>query len=111
MGFVQFLEGTAIISLNSINQLIFVRERCCFFGVVGTESLYIYMSFSFKGLIPCLISRRGYLTWVRVSMKMGVMENKCLSHTFVQQALLSKIYALNFFPLVCAWYKLPYSLV
>jgi hypothetical protein len=42
---------TAIIFLNSINQLIAVMVKCCVLFEVRSESLnIIYMSFGFKGL-------------------------------------------------------------
>jgi hypothetical protein len=57
MGSVWFSEQTAIISLNSVNQFIFVMVKCCVFFAVRTEFLnIIYTSFGFKGLI----SNEGY---------------------------------------------------
>jgi hypothetical protein len=50
-GFTWFSAQTAIISLNSINQLIFVMVKCCIFSIEQTEFLnIIYISFGFKGL-------------------------------------------------------------
>jgi hypothetical protein len=40
MGFVWFLLLTAIISLNSVNQLIFVMVKSCVFFAVRTEFKY-----------------------------------------------------------------------
>jgi hypothetical protein len=52
MGFVPFSLLTVIISLNSVNQLIFVMVKCGVLFEVRTEFLYtIYKSFGFKGLI------------------------------------------------------------
>jgi hypothetical protein len=51
MGLVIFSEETEIISLNNINQLIFVMETRCVFFAVRTEFLNIIQtSFGFKGL-------------------------------------------------------------
>jgi hypothetical protein len=51
MGVVSFSAKTAIISLNNINQLIFVMVKCGVFLEVWTEFLnFIQMSFSFKRL-------------------------------------------------------------
>jgi hypothetical protein len=48
-----------IISLNSINQFIFVMEMCCVFFEIGTESLNIIkMSFYFKRLTQRLVKTR-----------------------------------------------------
>jgi hypothetical protein len=41
MGFVLFSVQTAIISLNSVNQLIFVMVKSCVFFAVRTEFLNI----------------------------------------------------------------------
>jgi hypothetical protein len=41
MGFVWFAVLTAIISLNSVNQLIFVMVKCSVFFAVRTEFLNI----------------------------------------------------------------------
>jgi hypothetical protein len=49
--FLSFSVWREMISLNSINQLIFVLIECCGFFAVRTEFLYIvYSSFGFKGL-------------------------------------------------------------
>jgi hypothetical protein len=49
MGFVRFSEQTAIISLNSFNQLIVVMETSYVFFAVRTELLnIIWTSFGFK---------------------------------------------------------------
>jgi hypothetical protein len=51
MSFLRFLELTAIISLNSVNQLNFLTVKCGVFFAVRTESLnFTRMSFGFKGL-------------------------------------------------------------
>jgi hypothetical protein len=51
MGFVWFSLQTVIISLNSINQLIFVMVMCGVLFKVRTKFLnIIYTSFGFKGL-------------------------------------------------------------
>jgi hypothetical protein len=51
MGFVWFSLQTAIISLNSVNQLIFVMVKCGVYFAVRTEFLnIIWTSFGFKGL-------------------------------------------------------------
>jgi hypothetical protein len=41
MGFVRISEQTVIISLNNVNQLIFVMVKCCVFFAVRTEFLNI----------------------------------------------------------------------
>jgi hypothetical protein len=54
MGFVWFSLQTAIISLNNINQLIYVMvKRGALFEVRSEFLDSIYISFCFKGLIPC----------------------------------------------------------
>jgi hypothetical protein len=51
VGFVCFSELTAIISLNSVNQLIFVMVKSCVFFAVRTEFLNtVQTNFIFKGL-------------------------------------------------------------
>jgi hypothetical protein len=50
--FVRFSELTAVISLNSVNRLIFVTVKCGVFFAVRTELLKIIKaSFDFKGLV------------------------------------------------------------
>jgi hypothetical protein len=52
MGVVRILEWRTFISLNSVNQLIFVMAKCGVFFEVRTEFLNIkYTSFSFRGLM------------------------------------------------------------
>jgi hypothetical protein len=47
-----------MISLKSINQMIFVKEKYCVLFAVRTESLsFNKMSFGFKGLILLLLTR------------------------------------------------------
>jgi hypothetical protein len=51
MDLVRFLVQRAIISLNSVNQLIFVMAKCGVLFEVRTEFLNsIYTTFGFKGL-------------------------------------------------------------
>jgi hypothetical protein len=51
-GFKGLILSTAVISLNSFNQLIFVMVKCGVLFEVRTELLdIIYTSFGFKGLI------------------------------------------------------------
>jgi hypothetical protein len=57
IGFVWFLLLTVIISLNSINQLIFVMVKCGVLFEVRTEFLHnIYTSFVFKWLKRTLVA-------------------------------------------------------
>jgi hypothetical protein len=86
MSFVSFSEQT-VISVNSINQLIFVMETCCVFFVVGTELLnIIYMKFGLQMVkeVFCgqeAILNRYFKVVLRLSMAMQ-MRVYCFQHIF-----------------------------
>jgi hypothetical protein len=61
MGFAWFSLQTAIISLNSINQLIFVMVKCDVLFEVRTEFLnVVWTSFGLKGWIKLVIVNSNY---------------------------------------------------
>jgi hypothetical protein len=65
---------TAIISLNSVNQLIFVMVKCDVLFEVRTEFLNnIYTCFDFKGLNRGFISLNSVNQLIFVMVKCGVL--------------------------------------
>jgi hypothetical protein len=62
--FVCLLLQSAIISLNSINKLIFVMVKCCVFIAVRTEFLNVLLRRPWlQRFKRCLFAEHGYVRW------------------------------------------------